>query len=174
MLYSMGESLECQICKKSATVHLTQIVSNKIHKVHLCEDCARDKGVTDPEGFSLEELFSKSGLVAESEGEEEGLVCRECGLSASDFRKNGRLGCPACYTHLGSLIVPILDNMHKGDAHRGKVPQRAMEMVSRSRLLSELEASLKTAVEEERYEDAAEIRDKLYQLRESISQTAET
>ncbi len=174
MLYSMGESLKCQICEKSATVHLTQIISNKIHKVHLCEDCARDKGVTDPEGFSLEELFSKTGLVADEETQDGGIVCEECGLSANDFKKHGRLGCPSCYTHLASLIVPMLDNMHKGDAHRGKVPHRAMERVSLSKRLGELEANLKSAVDDERYEDAAEIRDELRHLKESISETAET
>lgn len=155
-------------------MHLTQIISNKIHKVHLCEDCARDKGVTDPEGFSLEDLFSKSGLGTESKSEQEGPSCLSCGLSPSDLKKHGRLGCPDCYTHLGALIVPMLDNMHKGSVHRGKVPRRANERVSRSKCLVDLETSLKTAVEEERYEDAAEIRDKLLQLRESISQTTET
>lgn len=170
----MGESLQCQICDRSATVHLTQIISNKIHKLHLCEDCARDKGVTDPEGFSLEDLFSKSGLVTENKGEQEGPLCETCGLSPSDFKKHGRLGCPDCYAHLGDLIVPMLDNMHKGDVHRGKVPRRAIERVSRNKGLVDLEMSLKTAVEEERYEDAAEIRDKLHHLGESTSQTAET
>tara|TARA_Y100000588_G_scaffold394936_1_gene518477 strand:+ start:12276 stop:12668 length:393 start_codon:yes stop_codon:yes gene_type:complete len=130
--------------------------------------------VTDPEGFSLEDMFSKSGLVTENKAEQEGPLCQTCGLSPSDLKKHGRLGCPDCYTHLGDLILPMLDNMHKGDVHHGKVPRRAIERVSRNKFLVDLETSLKTAVEEERYEDAAEIRDKLHHLRESTSQTAET
>ena len=56
----MGESLHCDLCGKPATVHLTQIIKNQIQKVDLCEDCAQSKGVTDPEGFSLADLLSKS------------------------------------------------------------------------------------------------------------------
>ena len=59
----MAENLKCSICNKEATVHLTQIVNNKIHKVDLCESCAQKKGVTDPEGFSLADLLSKTPLT---------------------------------------------------------------------------------------------------------------
>jgi protein arginine kinase activator len=51
-------------CSKSATVHLTQIVNNKVHKVDLCEECAQAKGVTDPSGFSLADLLLKASLNA--------------------------------------------------------------------------------------------------------------
>jgi protein-arginine kinase activator protein McsA len=38
-----------RICKeKPATVHLTQIVGDKMQKLDLCEDCAKAKGVNDP------------------------------------------------------------------------------------------------------------------------------
>ena len=44
----------CCICKeKEAKVHLTQIVNDKMQKVDLCEQCAKEKGVNDPAGFSL-------------------------------------------------------------------------------------------------------------------------
>ena len=52
----MANSLKCDLCSKPATVHLTQIVNSKIHKVDLCEACAQAKGVTDPSGFSLADL----------------------------------------------------------------------------------------------------------------------
>ena len=44
----MATPLKCDLCSKPATVHLTQIVNNKVHKVDLCEECAQAKGVTDP------------------------------------------------------------------------------------------------------------------------------
>ena len=41
----------CDVCQdKHATVYLTQIVDGQMQKVNLCEDCAKDKGVTDPTG----------------------------------------------------------------------------------------------------------------------------
>ena len=38
----------CDVCQKNdATVYLTQIVEGKMQKVNLCEDCAKEKGVSD-------------------------------------------------------------------------------------------------------------------------------
>ncbi len=163
----MGESIQCQICDKLATVHLTQIIQNKIHKVHLCEECAQEKGVTDPDGLSFEDLFSKSGLVSEVKPAGGDLVCEQCGLSTSDFRKSGRLGCPACYDHFREVVNPMLQGMHKGILHRGKVPQRAMERVSLHERLNELDEKLQTAIADERYEEAAQYRDEISQVKES-------
>ena len=61
----MAENLNCIYCNKHATVHLTQIVNNKIIKVDLCESCAQAKGVTDSEGYSLTDLLSKIQLLME-------------------------------------------------------------------------------------------------------------
>jgi len=47
----MAKSSEMRPLRQPSTVHLTQIVNNKIHKVDLCEECAQAKGVTDPERF---------------------------------------------------------------------------------------------------------------------------
>ena len=38
--------------KRPATVHLTQIVGDKMQKLDLCEDCAKAKGINDPTGFA--------------------------------------------------------------------------------------------------------------------------
>ena len=49
----------CCICKeKEATVHLTEIIGDKMPKVDLCEECAKTKGVNEPIGFSLSDLVS--------------------------------------------------------------------------------------------------------------------
>lgn len=58
----------CYICKeKEATFHLTQITGEKIEKVDLCEDCAKQKRVNDPAGFSLEDLLLTLGASQEIE-----------------------------------------------------------------------------------------------------------
>ena len=163
----MGQTIQCQNCDELATVHLTQIIQSKIHKVHLCENCAQEKGVTDPEGISLEDLFSKAGLTADVTLTEGNLVCKQCGLSTRDFRKSGRLGCQSCYSHLWSVVRPMLEGMHKEISHRGKIPRRALERVSAHEELERLGAKLQLAIEEERYEDAASLRDRIRQLENS-------
>ena len=114
----MAESINCDLCDKTATVHLTQIVNGKIHKIDLCETCAKEKGVTDPNGFSLADLLA-SGVESEDiETAHSDLVCSKCGFTPEDYKKLGRLGCPTCYEDLAPMIAPMLTHMHKGDSAR--------------------------------------------------------
>jgi protein arginine kinase activator len=159
----MANPLKCDLCAKPATVHLTQIVNSKIHKVDLCEACAQAKGVTDPSGFSLADLLLKASLNPEPTGA--GTKCESCGFTPQDFKKTGRFGCPACYGHFHGILEPMLDTMHKGSAHTGKVPQRALDRKSLSDRLTHLETELDQAIKAERYEDAARYRDELSQAR---------
>jgi len=39
----------CDECKKNeAIIHFTQIVNNKVSKYHLCQECAKEKGIVFP------------------------------------------------------------------------------------------------------------------------------
>ena len=160
----MANSLKCDLCSKPATVHLTQIVNSKIHKVDLCEACAQAKGVTDPGGFSLADLLLKASLNPEPTGD---IRCASCGFTQQDFKKTGRFGCPSCYQHFSGMLEPLLDTMHEGVVHTGKVPQRALERKSLYERLTQLETELDQAIKAERYEDAARYRDELHQVRQA-------
>lgn len=165
----MPNPLKCDLCSKPATVHLTQIVNNKVHKVDLCEECAQAKGVTDPSGFSLADLLLKASLNPEPAALS-GVRCEQCGFTPADFKKHGRFGCPACYTTFTSMIEPMLDSMHKGTAHTGKVPQKALARQSLHERLSKLELDLTAAIKSERYEDAARCRDEINQVKQTYGQ----
>jgi protein arginine kinase activator len=164
----MPNPLKCDLCSKPATVHLTQIVNNKVHKVDLCEACAQSKGVTDPSGFSLADLLLKASLNPEPSATS--VRCEQCGFTQSDFKKHGRFGCPACYETFKAVIEPMLDNLHKGTKHAGKIPHRALERKSLSDRLSKLEFDLTEAVKSERYEDAARTRDEINQVKQTAGQ----
>ena len=166
----MANSLKCDLCSKPATVHLTQIVNSKIHKVDLCEACAQAKGVTDPSGFSLADLLLKASLNPEPTSDAK---CESCGFTQQDFKKTGRFGCPSCYQFFGGLLEPMLDTMHKGSSHTGKIPQRAVARKSLYERLTQLETELDQAIKSERYEDAARYRDELSQVRQSVDQKPE-
>ncbi len=162
----MASPLKCDLCDNPATVHLTQIVNHKVHKVDLCESCAQAKGVTDPSGFSLADLLLKASLNPEPTATPAGLRCEQCGYSPEDFKKTGRFGCPQCYSTFTDLLEPMLDNMHKGTVHTGKVPERALQRKLLHDRLSELETELQSAIKAERYEDAAKYRDEIVQVRQ--------
>ena len=160
----MANSLKCDLCSKPATVHLTQIVNSKIHKVDLCEACAQAKGVTDPNGFSLADLLLKASLNPDPATDTR---CESCGFTQQDFKKTGRFGCPACYDHFSAMLDPMLETMHKGSRHTGKIPQRALERKSLYERLTRLETELDQAIKAERYEDAARCRDEIHKVRQA-------
>jgi protein arginine kinase activator len=166
----MANPLKCDLCSKPATVHLTQIVNNKVHKVDLCEACAQAKGVTDPSGFSLADLLLKASLNPEVASA--GSRCPRCGFSPAEFKKLGRFGCPECYETFRNLVEPMLENMHNGIAHTGKVPTRALERKSLYDRLTKLELDLTEAIKSERYEDAARARDEISQVKQSFNPDA--
>ena len=167
----MASPLKCDLCSKAATVHLTQIVNNKVHKVDLCEECAQAKGVTDPNGFSLADLLLKASLNPETATS--GLRCEHCGFTQADFKKHGRFGCPHCYETFKTMVEPMLDNMHKGTSHSGKVPQKALDRKSLYDRLTQLEVNLDEAIKSERYEDAARYRDEIHQVKQAFSQNSQ-
>ncbi|MBI5692513.1 MAG: UvrB/UvrC motif-containing protein [Verrucomicrobia bacterium] len=168
----MPSPLKCDLCAKPATVHLTQIVNNKVHKVDLCEACAQAKGVTDPSGFSLADLLLKASLNPETPAAP-GVRCEQCGFTPVDFKKLGRFGCPACYDTFRSLVEPMLENMHNGVAHTGKVPTRSLERKTLYDRLTKLELDLTEAIRTERYEDAARARDEINQVKQAFNADAQ-
>ncbi len=167
----MANPLKCDLCSKPATVHLTQIVNNKVHKVDLCEACAQAKGVTDPSGFSLADLLLKASLTPDA-APAPGGRCERCGFTPADFKKLGRFGCPACYEAFRNLVEPMLENMHSGVSHSGKVPARALERKSLYDRLTKLELDLTDAIKSERYEDAARTRDEINQVKQAFNPNA--
>jgi len=163
----MNSPLKCDFCVNSATVHLTQIVNNKVHKVDLCEECAQKKGVTDPSGFSLADLLLKASLNPEKALT--GTRCPKCNFTQPDFKKTGRFGCPSCYETFKDMLDAMLDGMHKGTTHVGKVPKLALTRKSLYERLTKLETGLTEAVKSERYEEAARFRDEINEVKQSAA-----
>lgn len=166
----MAKPEQCSHCKKPATIHLTQIVDNKIHKVDMCEDCPYKQGVTDPEGFSLADFLLKPPAVIRTP--DESLKCGHCGFTPADFKKYGRFGCPHCYDSFKDFLKPMLANMHRDVVHRGKIPNKALKRVSLKKRLEDLNHELTEAVTAENYEDAARLRDEIHNLREALTSQA--
>ena len=158
--------MQCSICKeKPATVHLTQIVGDKMQKLDLCEDCAKAKGVNDPAGLALADLML--GLGASQEIEQAvgaDLKCPRCGFSQADFKKSGRLGCPECYVTFAEGLAGLLKTMHKGTRHVGKAPEALRQSRDKMDRLKLLQKKLNKAIDTEDFELAAQLRDEIKTL----------
>lgn len=158
--------MKCCVCKtREATVHLTQIVGDKMQKLDLCEECSKTKGVNDPTGFSLADLLLGLGASQEMEQAAGGapVKCPKCGFTQADFKKMGRFGCPDCYQAFSEGLEALLKSMHKGTRHVGKVPEALRQAKDAKERLKELQQHLAQAIEAENFEQAALLRDEIKQ-----------
>jgi protein arginine kinase activator len=166
--------MQCMVCKQNtAKVHFTQIVGDKMQRVDLCEDCAKAKGVNDAGNFSFADLLL--GISGEKDAaalptatapaaDADQLKCPTCGFSQADFKKNGRLGCPECYSTFAESLEGLLKTMHKGTRHIGKMPVALRLKTDSSERLKTLQKRLEKAVQQEDFELAANLRDEIRQI----------
>ena len=114
------------------------------------------------------------------------ITCDNCGSSFDDIINTGRVGCKDCYSVFEDRLDPIIkklqgSNRHVGrigkiidskiDSKNGKVENenkadstgKATDNKEQSKL-EKLQEDLKVAIKDERYEDAAKIRDEIKKL----------
>jgi protein arginine kinase activator len=163
--------MKCDFCEKKATVFLTQLVEGQMRKICLCDACAKERGVTDPTGFSLTDLLSGgipgAGVVTKVKTPTAaggGRQCPSCGFTLEDLRRVRRFGCSECYATFAEEVGHMVRGMHKGISHIGKVPEGLMAMQVLHQRLEELRARLDQAIVSESYEEAAGIRDEIRNL----------
>lgn len=160
----------CNICnKKTATVHLTEIIDNQVNELHLCEECAKQKGAQMEQEFGLADLLAglaDLGVPVESSSDAK-LKCSNCGMQYKDFKKIGRLGCGVCYDTFAKSLTILLKRIHGSTHHLGKVPlkllgqkpQMPQTKASTKSELQDLKSKLQKAIQLEEFEEAARLRD---------------
>jgi protein arginine kinase activator len=165
----------CKDCgKRPSTVHYTEIVNNQMTSMDLCAECAELRGISvdKQESYGLGDLVA--GLIdsaAETESEKMGKVrCPACGFAYSSFKKVGRFGCPECYTAFEKQLVPLLRQLHGSTRHEGKSPKTLGPKAALRQEIVELQESLAKAVTNERYEEAARIRDRIRDLESKVEE----
>jgi protein arginine kinase activator len=62
------------------------------------------------------------------------------------------------------VLDPLLEGMHAGCKHLGKIPAGSKSRVKFEQSISQLQTELQAAIEQENYEEAARIRDQLKEL----------
>lgn len=158
----------CDKCNKPATIHLTEIIDGQKIEKHLCQDCAASEGITVkadvPISQLLEDFILQSGAVEETRE----AVCDVCGMTFTEFREGGLLGCPNDYDAFDKALSPLLERAQEGATqHTGRVPGSASAAQQRQTALLRLRAQLKAAIAREDYEQAAVLRDQVKELEES-------
>ena len=158
----------CDNCReRDAAVHLTQIQENQVVQLHLCEKCAAAKGVETtvgslpkhPLGEFLSQVQAQAGTAA---GRGDAARCHFCSSTMKDFRATGRLGCAHCYQAFETSLRDLLRRVHNSGRHVGRrYDPPAPPMSEKLSLLGELRQRLRRAIENEEFELAADLRDRI-------------
>lgn len=152
----------CDACgEKEASVHLTQMVDEDVRKIHLCETCAAASGLDVNGPMSLTDMLFGLGGTKEQDGPVPDKTCPVCQMHFADFKKTTRLGCQNCYDAFAEEIMPLIEEMHRGKKHVGKMPARSVRKQGVFHCLPDLRSALRAAVDSENYEEAARIRDRI-------------
>lgn len=155
----------CSRCNKNeATVFFKQILNNQVSQYHLCAACAQGEPIgAGPPIFDLLAGLSKPSTPARLRA----LQCASCGLRYLEFRESGYLGCPDCYKSFRAPLADVLKHIHGVAAHGGKAPPAAKADKDRRRRAEEaaqVREGLRAAIAQERFEEAARLRDRLRRL----------
>ena len=162
----------CEKCgKNNATTHIKTVVNGVVHEMNLCSSCASQGGYTNIAHNSLVSMLAS--VFGESAGVIGGAApkCPVCGSQFSQIAKSGKVGCAECYNTFSSELMPYLKRVHGSTKHVGKVPNSAPLMVKpETDTVNELRLELNRLVREERYEEAAVVRDKIRKLEEDANE----
>jgi len=165
--------LVCQLCgKHNATIYFKGIVNDHTVKMHMCESCAKKKGMAFPFGksiFSLGEMVANLAASSKLGGALLGLTCKNCGMNYAEFRQISQFGCSHCYTTFAQLIEPLVKKVQGSSQHIGKQYRRTVRPSSAIQELAKLKIELKEAISHEAFEQAAALRDQIQALERSVS-----
>lgn len=164
--------MKCSHCNHNeANTHVKRIINGKKEEMYLCSDCARELGVMNDfefEPFSIDNFFGNLlGAGVSALNSLAGIDrCPSCGSSFNDIVNSGKVGCADCYTKFSDRLSPSIEKLHGKVKHVGKQvtyseePEQAVVDDSASKI-EQLKTDLKLAIQEQRFEDAAVIRDKI-------------
>ncbi len=156
----------CDLCRQNeATIHLTEIVNDKIVEMHICQSCAQEKTENLNEQLKLSGfLGGLAGPSGQKNKKEIQMCCSLCGLNFNEFKRKGTVGCGGCYSVFRSQLLPLLKKIHGSTRHTGKQPQHVDRGASLEMEIGELRKRLERAIHLEEYEEAARLRDEIRKL----------
>lgn len=177
----------CENCgKREANVRYSENINGVKKEMHLCEECSRKLGITDRMDFRMPSLdfsnffgsfledFSTPDFIPLL-NEVKLIKCDSCDSTFEDIIKTGRYGCANCYDVFEDRMDPILKKLQGANRHNGRLGKISDNNVKFEKKeeklenkidnkLEKLQKDLKQAIKEERYEDAAKIRDEIKKM----------
>lgn len=172
----------CDKCKKNeAKIYYTEIINGEKTEQHLCEECATEY-TSFPMGTAfMDQEITLGSLLSTilgnyynnaphgAENTEKEIHCDGCGMTYSEFMRDGRFGCAKCYDSFQKILERSIKNIQGSDTHTGKKPKgfetKTQKLVKELSELDKLAIRLQDAIEKEEFEEAAKLRDKIRELK---------
>ena len=166
----------CEECGKyEATVHIQALAPDGSSTTRsLCQRCVSKlrmmPGVHALDiGEFLGALFERihQGKM-EKDLDRFDATCPACGMTYAEFKKEQRLGCNECYKAFREPIEEALVKRNDSAIYVGCVPGSGEQLNGDIYHVKKLREEMQRAVEEERFENAAALRDEIRALEEQM------
>lgn len=180
---------KCQYCGKPATIFMTQIVSGEMTELILCSKCAKERGLLDPQSLAFAEKFFPDAIKEKIENIVRDLApqkdlealsihasntdkdmlayCPSCNFTLEELSDTGRLGCPDCYAIFAMELSEALVIQNFTGTSSEKTNKKISPKINRTTQITLLENQLQAAIKSENFEQAAQLRDEITQLKNS-------
>lgn len=176
--------MKCDNCgKDNANVRYLRNINGVKEEMNLCEECSKKLGITDigfdmPMDFSsflggFFDDFTNSDLLPLIGSNEESR-CKGCNSTFEDILNSGKFGCPECYETFETEIDSLMNKLHGANRHVGRLGKAEKIKIENTNKkdnqkndnnkLDELKSKLKELIKEEKYEEAAKVRDEIKEL----------
>lgn len=178
----------CQKCNKNtANVHIVKLVNGEKNELWVCDECARELSGSpinlNKNSDVAEQFQDMLGTFFQAIGNNEvknnsskkkeaknivkdefkiDIICKNCGMTYSEFKKNRKFGCAECYSSFMDIGKDVINKDNK--EHIGKIPLSIEEHFENRRRINSLKKLIKDCINKEEYEKAAEIRDEIREI----------
>nr|WP_106781884.1 UvrB/UvrC motif-containing protein [Lysinibacillus timonensis] len=174
----------CEHCKdRQATVTVTQFINGQKSERHYCEVCAEQFHPFNVD-FHKDEQFPLAQLVSnwfglnvwkndnqekQQQTTQQTTSCPSCGFTFRQFLNQGKLGCPQCYETFSNKLPQVLTKIQAGTKHSGKTPGSSKNrQLQLKKQIETTREQLQLAIVEERFEDAAKLRDEIKDMERKL------
>ncbi len=164
--------MKCQKCGTNpATTHITEIVNGVKNETYLCSHCEKEYHNSTnfhsifKSGFDsfFDGLWQPPMGLGHSSQNSVG-VCPNCGSTISELQNRGRLGCSQCYNTFFDFLLPSVKKIHGSCNYTGKQPISKDGCNKKTDDINQLKQDLNHAVQEQNFEKAAILRDRIKEM----------
>ena len=161
----------CDLCKiREAKYRVIEVVDGNRKVMNLCEVCTPkvlyaipEKGIEESGLIIPEEARRKQEIASFKE-----LRCPSCGMSYDEFLKVMKFGCAECYKAFREKLRVLLKDIHGSSEYKGRFYTRDPKKLALIREKRRLEGLIESYIIEEKFEEAAKLRDKIKEIEEKL------